>query len=138
MAATAVQYARGVVVLDGAAAFRATSGGNLWRKTMSPEKPPLIRGDWVIDWPMACNLLTGGAYETEDVLGRGPRAARFPRAYACGDLSGCEQMLFFRYGMSGSCPVPAGLVGGQLAPCVMSERSAASRSRIVPGSTPPG
>ena len=97
----AVQYARGVVVVDGTAAFDAAQGSNLWRVAVQTGKAPIIHGDWVIDWPLAFDLRTGQACEADDALGRGKRPLRFPRAYGCGDVAGCENLLLFRSGMTG-------------------------------------
>ncbi|MFC1452834.1 PQQ-binding-like beta-propeller repeat protein [Verrucomicrobiota bacterium] len=97
-----VQCAQGVVVVGAQAAYEAGSGAKLWEQLrFLPERPPLIHEEWVIAQPRAYSLRTGKLRMTSDILTGEPREWRFTRAYGCGPIAGCRNMLFFRSGTFG-------------------------------------
>jgi len=96
-----VQYAEGVVVLYANAAYDAESGAKLWQRAVSPERPPVIHGDWVIAQPMAYRLRTGEPRMVANILSGEIDPWRFGRAYGCGSVAGSRNLLFFRSGTYG-------------------------------------
>jgi len=96
-----VQFAAGVVSVYANVAYDAATGDLLWQKAVAPERPPLIRGDWIIAQPHAYHLRTG-----EQRLGTDPATGddagwAYIQSYGCGGVAGCQSMLFFRSGVAG-------------------------------------
>jgi outer membrane protein assembly factor BamB len=96
-----IAYARGVVVVNANAGYDAKNGEKTWAQDVTPERIPVIHGDWVIAQPHAFHLHTGQAKTTTDLLTGEERPWKFPRAYGCGHVAGCRDMLFFRSGTPG-------------------------------------
>jgi len=94
-------YADGVVLYGANAAYDAANGEKLWQKSTSPGKLPVVYGDRVITSNTAYDLRTGEQCTTEDALTGESVPWRYLRAYGCGPVSGCENVLFFRSGASG-------------------------------------
>jgi len=94
-------YANGLVVLGANAAYDAATGKVLWRKTARPQKLPIILGDWLIVHPRAYELRTGRERTTRDILTGEEVSWRYGRAYGCGPVNGCRNLLFFRSGADG-------------------------------------
>jgi len=101
-----VQYAKPVVALGGVAGYDAASGRKLWERRNSPAQGddfrlPVIRDEWIIAEPQAYNLRTGEPRMVQDALTGQMRPWKFTRAYGCGPIAGCRNMLFFRSGTAG-------------------------------------
>ena len=96
-----VQYANGVVLVSADAAYVASSGRKLWEHKSAAERVPLVHGEWVIAQPQAYNLRTGAPRMTTDLLTGEERPWKFARAYGCGSIVGCQDLLFFRSGAHG-------------------------------------
>ena len=96
-----VQFAKGVVCVYANAAYDAESGALLWQKPVFPERPPLIRGDWVIAQPHAYHLRTGEQRMATDLLTGEERPWEYIQSYGCGGVAGCQSMLFFRSAVAG-------------------------------------
>lgn len=97
----AVQVARGVVCIYANVAYDEKSGEELWKRSIRPARPPLILGDWILAEPFAYDIRDGSSqYAREDLTGE-TRPWRFLRSYGCGGIVGCQNMLFFRSGVSG-------------------------------------
>ena len=93
--------ADGVVLYGLNAAYDAVTGKKLWAKGIRPGKLPIIHGDRIITSANAYDLRTGEQCTTEDAL-TGQRVPwRYIRAYGCGPVAGCENVLFFRSGADG-------------------------------------
>jgi len=93
--------AQGVVAVSAHAAFDAATGNKLWERKARAERIPLIHGDWVIAQPQAFYLRTGEPRVVPHLLTGEPQAWEFPRAYGCGSIAGCRNLLFFRSGTMG-------------------------------------
>jgi len=96
-----VQYSRHVVELGANAAYDAATGMKLWHRKVNPARLPLIRDGWIIAEPQAYNLKTGEPRMVTDSLTGQQRPWKFTRAYGCGPIAGCQDMLFFRSGVAG-------------------------------------
>jgi len=96
-----VQYADGVVSVYANVAYDANSGEMLWQKAVSPERPPLVHGDWIIAQPNAYALRTGEQRMVTDSVTGEQRPWEYIQSYGCGGVNGCETMLFFRSGVAG-------------------------------------
>ena len=96
-----LQYADGVVVVNAQAAYDAKTGRPLWQQEPRPERVPLIWRNWVIAQPRAFDLRTGQPRMAADLLSGEQRPWQFARAYGCGSIVGCEDLLFFRSGSYG-------------------------------------
>jgi len=94
-------YADGVVLYGANAAYDAAIGKKIWRKTISPGKLPVIYGDRIITSNGALELRTGEQCMAEDVLTGESVPWRYSRAYGCGPVAGCQNVLFFRSGADG-------------------------------------
>ena len=94
-------YADGVVLYGANAAYDAATGKNFWQKPISPGKLPVVYGDKVITSSSALDLRTGEQRMAEDLLTGESVPWRYPRAYGCGPVAGCQNMLFFRSGADG-------------------------------------
>ena len=91
-----LQYAKGIVVLGVNWAFDAKTGKKLWQRGGGPRRPPVIQGNWVIDMRCAYDLRTGAPRMSEDMLTGVERPWRFMRSRGCGNIAGCQNLLFFR------------------------------------------
>jgi len=96
-----VQYARGVVTVNGNAAYDARTGRKLWQRRFEPARLPVIYDNWIIAQPRGFDLRTGAPRMTSDALTDEQRPWMFARAYGCGPVTGCKDLLFFRSGMAG-------------------------------------
>jgi len=94
-------YADGVVLYGANATYDTATGKKIWQKTISPGKLPVIYGDRIITSATAFDLRTGEQCMAEDVLTGESVPWRYPRAYGCGPVAGCQNMLFFRSGADG-------------------------------------
>jgi len=94
-------YADGVVLYGANATYDATTGKKIWQKTISPGKLPVIYGDRIITSTSALDLRTGEQCMAEDVLTGESVPWRYSRAYGCGPVAGCQNVLFFRSGSDG-------------------------------------
>ena len=94
-------YANGIVVLGANAAYDAETGEKLWQKDIRPRKLPIVLGDWLITHPYAYDLRTAEQRMTEDLLTGEEIPWRYGRAYGCGPVNGCQNLLFFRSGADG-------------------------------------
>jgi outer membrane protein assembly factor BamB len=94
-------YSDGVVVLGANAAYDAATGEKMWQAATRPKKLPIVHGEWLITQPFAFNLRTGEQRMSEDILTGAEVPWRFGRAYGCGPINGCENLLFFRSGADG-------------------------------------
>jgi len=95
------QFANGVVVLGANVAFDAKTGKKLWEREVSPVRPPVIQGDWVIDMSRAYDLRTGAVRTATDTLTGQTVPWRFMRSRGCGNIAGSQALLFFRAGCYG-------------------------------------
>ena len=96
-----LMYANGVVVYGANAAYDAATGKKLWHKRTRPGKLPVVYDNWLITSAHAYDLRTGKQRTTEDAL-TGKRVPwRYHRAYGCGPVAGCQNVLFFRSGADG-------------------------------------
>ncbi|NOX53234.1 MAG: PQQ-binding-like beta-propeller repeat protein, partial [Planctomycetes bacterium] len=94
-------YADGVVLYGANAAYDARTGKKLWQKDVNPGKLPVVYGDRIITSASAYDLRTGQPWMVEDFL-TGERVPwRYVRAYGCGPVAGCRNVLFFRSGADG-------------------------------------
>jgi len=104
-----VQYAKGVVLVEGNAAYDAAEGTKLWRhsgadapyKGTTNTRLPIVYNNWVIVEPRAYDLRTGRPRMTTDIVTGKERPWQFTRAYGCNDPVGCQGLLLFRSGMEG-------------------------------------
>ena len=96
-----LQYASDVVTLTSNAGYDAASGTRLWQRQVQPERHPVIYHNWIVAQPQAYDLRTGAPRMASDILTGQERPWKFPRAYGCGPVAGCENMLFFRSGTAG-------------------------------------
>lgn len=96
-----VQHARGVVVVNANAGYDAKSGKKLWQRAVGPWRPPLIWGDWIIAQPHAYDLRTGEPRMEANMLTGQQQLWQFGRAYGCGSVVGCQNLLYFRSGTYG-------------------------------------
>ena len=94
-------YADGVVLYGVNAAFDAATGKKLWQRKIRPGKLPLVYGDWIITLPYAYGLRTGEQRMVKDAMTGETVPWRYARAYGCGPIAGCQNMLFFRSGADG-------------------------------------
>jgi hypothetical protein len=94
-------YADGVVLYGANATYNAATGEKIWQKTISPGKLPVIYGDRIITSTSALELRTGEQCMADDVLTGESVPWRYPRAYGCGPVAGCRNVLFFRSGADG-------------------------------------
>jgi len=98
---TYVQYAKGVVTIQGSAAYDAANGQKLWGHPVPTEKSPIIHDDWIITPPYAYDLRTGKSRMTTDILTGRRRPWEFARSYGCNDMVGAQGLLIFRSGTEG-------------------------------------
>ncbi len=96
-----IRWSKGVVVVGAVAGYDAATGKKLWQHSVWHERPPLLHDDWVIAQPHAYHLRTGKIRMTTDLLTDVTRPWAFARAYGCGPVAGCQNMLFFRSGTVG-------------------------------------
>ena len=96
-----VQFAGGVVSVYANVAYDAATGEQLWQKPVAPDRPPLIRGDWIIAHPRAYRLRTGEQRIAADPATGEERGWQYIQSYGCGGVAGCQSMLFFRSGVAG-------------------------------------
>ena len=94
-------YADGVVLYGANATYDGATGKKLWQKSISPGKLPVVYGDKIITSSSALDLRTGEQCMAEDLLTGESVPWRYPRAYGCGPVAGCQNMLFFRSGADG-------------------------------------
>ena len=94
-------YAKGVVVLGANAAYDAATGTKLWQKSINPGKLPVVYDDRLLTGSNAFDLRTGEPCMTEDVLTGESVPWQYSRAYGCGPIAGCQNVLFFRSGADG-------------------------------------
>jgi len=94
-------YADGVVLYGANAAYDAATGEQMWQRAISPKKLPVIYGDRIITSDTAYDLRTGEQCTTEDALTGESVPWRYARAYGCGPVAGCQNVLFFRSGADG-------------------------------------
>jgi len=94
-------YADGVVLYGANATYDAATGKKIWQKTISPGKLPVVYGDRIITSTSALDLRTGEQCMAEDVLTGESVPWRYSRAYGCGPVAGCQNVLFFRSGSDG-------------------------------------
>ena len=94
-------YANGVVVLGANAAYDGATGNKLWQKTIRPGKLPIVCRDQLITGSCSYNLRTGEQRMAKDVLTGEEVPWRYTRAYGCGPVLGCQNVLFFRSGADG-------------------------------------
>jgi len=98
---THLQFAEGVVVVGANVAYDADTGAELWRHTLSPRRPPVIQGPWIIDMSTAHHLRTGQPRLARDTLTGRECKWRFLRSRGCGNIVGSQSLLFFRAGCYG-------------------------------------
>jgi hypothetical protein len=100
--ASEVRYSRNTVVVSANAAYDAATGAKLWQKP-KPDgyTTTLIQGDWVIAMPDAYALRTGETRLAAHLLTGQQEPWRFVKAYGCGSIVGCENLLCFRSGAAG-------------------------------------
>ncbi|NLF40777.1 PQQ-binding-like beta-propeller repeat protein [bacterium] len=91
-----LQYARGIVLAAGRAAYDAATGRQLWRNDAEYRGVPLIHGGQIIAQPFIYNLRTGEQRVEADPLAGEPQPWKFIRSYGCGAYAGCATFLFFR------------------------------------------
>ena len=96
-----VQFAKDTIVVGGSVAYDAAAGKRLWQKATNPDRPPLIRGDWLIAQPHAFHLRTGEQRMATDTTTGERRPWRYIQSYGCGGVAGCQSMLFFRSAAAG-------------------------------------
>ena len=99
-----LQVADGIVVVHGTAAYQADTGKRLWvieDEDHRVSRPPVICGEWVFTHPGAVHLKTGRPRMTADLLTGKQRPWQYVRAYGCGAIGGCRNLLFFRSGATG-------------------------------------
>ncbi|MCY3021896.1 MAG: PQQ-binding-like beta-propeller repeat protein, partial [Planctomycetota bacterium] len=96
-----VQYAKRVVALGASAGYDAASGRKLWERKTKTDRLSVIWDDWIIAQPEAFDLKTGDPRMVKDALTGQMRPWKFVRAYGCGPIAGCQNMLFFRSGTAG-------------------------------------
>ncbi|NQT15886.1 MAG: PQQ-binding-like beta-propeller repeat protein, partial [Planctomycetes bacterium] len=94
-------YADGVVLYGANAAYDAATGEGLWQKSTPPGKMPVVYGNRVITASNAYDLRTGEPCTAEDMLTGESVPWRYLRAYGCGPVAGCKNVLFFRSGADG-------------------------------------
>ncbi len=94
-------YADGVVVYGANAAYDAATGEKLWQTSTPPGKLPVVYDDRIITSSGACDLRTGEPCMTHDALTGRRVPWRYARAYGCGPVAGCRNLLFFRSGADG-------------------------------------
>jgi outer membrane protein assembly factor BamB len=103
-----LMYADGVVLLAANAAYDAETGEKLWENTVRPQKLPVVLDNWVISHPYAYRLHTGEQRMDTDQLTGETVPWRYDRAYGCGPINGCRNLLFFRSGTDGFYDVHTG------------------------------
>jgi len=96
-----LQYARGVVTVNANAGYDAATGRKIWQHRVEPERLPVIYDNWIIAQPYAYDLNTGVPRMASDLLSGERRPWKFPRAYGCGSVVGCKNLLLFRSGTAG-------------------------------------
>lgn len=96
-----VKYNKGIVVVTDLAAYDASTGKKLWTHNGQTRGGRLIHGDWLLGQNETLNLRTGEERTTTDMLTSDKVKWQFARAYGCGPIAGCQNMLFFRSGTTG-------------------------------------
>ncbi len=103
-----LQLSQGVLLAGAAAAYDAADGSLLWQNQLRPQRHPVIVGDWVFAQPAAFDLRTGQERMKADPLTGQSVPWQFVRAYGCGSVAGCPNMLFFRSGVVGLLDLESG------------------------------
>jgi outer membrane protein assembly factor BamB len=99
-----VQYSQGTVVVGGSKAYAASGGQPLWEDKegdyRASARPVIVNGR-IITHPDGVDLRTGRPLMIADPLTGLPRPWKYVRAYGCGSVVGCQDVLLFRSGMMG-------------------------------------
>ncbi|MBD3241364.1 MAG: PQQ-binding-like beta-propeller repeat protein [Chitinivibrionales bacterium] len=119
-----VQFVEGLVLVDGVAAYDASSGERRWQREEPVEAAgeAVVLGEWVVVGRHAYALDDGARRTVPDPITGGSRPWEYARSYGCGPVAGCRTMMVFRSGAVGMYDVGRGgttTFGGVRAGCAV-------------------
>ena len=97
-----LQYYQGLLILSANAVYEAATGTRLWLgPTRNYYRNPLIYGDRIIAFPRSYDLRTGKYTMIPDAFTGESSTWQAIKAYGCGGIAACRNLLFFRSGVIG-------------------------------------